>query len=378
VLGSRDASASAFAKSDVIEIALVNNMPDSALESTERQFADLLTAAAGDLPVRVRLFSLPEVPRSAQARRYLSETGSPLGALLDRRTDGLIVTGAEPRTASLKDEPYWTAISRLVDWAADHTTASIWSCLAAHVAVQHTDGIRRAALAQKCSGVFECANTFEDPLFAGLPGLFSVPHSRRNDLIEHELVARGYTVLSRSAAAGVDSFVKRMRSTFLFFQGHPEYEADTLYREYRRDVARYLKGDRDDYPAMPEGYFAADAADRLAAFRTRAHADRDESLLAEFPTAAPESNGWRPAAIRIYRNWLTLIAAEKAKGSRPAIHASRKPAIALAPHESPNLIALPGNAAPSSGSRPSLRLAAQPPSVRRSRDAPATGQKPRA
>jgi homoserine O-succinyltransferase len=379
VLGSRDAAASALATSDVIEIALLNNMPDSALESTERQFTSLLAAAAGDLPVRVRLFSLPEVPRGAQAQHYLTQTNSPLGELLDRRADGLIVTGTEPRTASLKDEPYWAAMTRLVDWADDNTIASIWSCLAAHVAVQHMDGIRRAALPQKRSGVFECVNTFEDPLFAGLPGLFSVPHSRRNDLIEHELIASGYTVLSRSADAGVDSFVKRMKSAFLFVQGHPEYEADTLYREYRRDASRYLKGERDDYPAMPAGYFATDAADRLAAFRTRALASRNESLLADFPAAAPDLNAfWRPAAIRIYRNWLTLIAAAKAKGSKPVILASRKPAPAPAPHESLNLIALPGNAVPSSGSRPSLRLAAQPPSVRRSRDAPVAGQKPRA
>jgi homoserine O-succinyltransferase len=381
VLGRRGIAPSEFATSDVIEIALVNNMPDSALESTERQFTNLLAAAAGDLPVRVRLFSLPEVPRGAQARRHLTETASSLADLFGHRTDGLIVTGTEPRTTSLKDEPYWAAMSRLVDWAEDNTIASIWSCLAAHVAVQHTDGIRRAALPQKCSGVFACANTFEDPLFAGLPQRFSVPHSRRNDLIEDELVAHGYAVLSRSAKAGVDSFVKRMRSTFLFFQGHPEYEADTLYREYRRDVSRYLREDRDDYPAMPEGYFGADAADRLVSFRARALAGRNESLLADFPAAPPDLSAfWRPAAICIYRNWLTLIAAERAKRSRPATHASRAPALALAlaPRESLNLIALKGNAVPSSGLRTSLRLAAQPPSVGRSREAPVTGQKPRA
>ena len=44
--------------------------------------------------------------------------------------------------------------------------------------------------------------------------------------------AGGYTILSRSPEAGVDSFVKRTRSTFVSFQGHPEYEAATLFREY--------------------------------------------------------------------------------------------------------------------------------------------------
>ena len=37
-------------KSDCIRIALVNNMPDAALEDTEFQFFELLNAAAGDIP----------------------------------------------------------------------------------------------------------------------------------------------------------------------------------------------------------------------------------------------------------------------------------------------------------------------------------------
>ena len=38
-----------------IEIGLVNNMPDAALQATERQFSSLLEAASGRLDVRLRL-----------------------------------------------------------------------------------------------------------------------------------------------------------------------------------------------------------------------------------------------------------------------------------------------------------------------------------
>ena len=48
-------------------------------------------------------------------------------------------------------------------------------------------------------------------------------------------------------------------SLFLFLQGHPEYEAGTLLREYRRDIARFLRGEREHYPAVPQGYFDARA-----------------------------------------------------------------------------------------------------------------------
>jgi len=50
-------------------------------------------------------------------------------------------------------------------------------------------------------------------------------------------------------------FVKERKSLFLFFQGHPEYDADSLPREYRRDVGRFLRSERESYPGMPKGYF---------------------------------------------------------------------------------------------------------------------------
>ena len=37
-----------------VVIGLVNNMPDTALEATEAQFARVLSTAAGALPVRLR------------------------------------------------------------------------------------------------------------------------------------------------------------------------------------------------------------------------------------------------------------------------------------------------------------------------------------
>ena len=46
-----------------IELGLVNNMPDAALERTERQFFSLLARPRIDLLVRVSLLSLPGIPR---------------------------------------------------------------------------------------------------------------------------------------------------------------------------------------------------------------------------------------------------------------------------------------------------------------------------
>src|SRR5215471_8783135 len=123
-----------------LEVGLVNNMPDAALESTERQFLELLNAAAHDIPVRLRLFSLPDVPRADAGRRHLDASYSGIAALWNSRLDGLIVTGTEPRAPSLADEPYWGSLAAVLDWARANTASTVWSCLAAHAAVLHIDG----------------------------------------------------------------------------------------------------------------------------------------------------------------------------------------------------------------------------------------------
>ncbi len=253
---------------EVIEIGLVNSMPDAALEATERQFVDLVQSAAGELPVRLRFFSLPDVPRGERGRRHVEASYGGIDEARNARLDALIVTGTEPRAAALSDEPYWPALAELIDWAEHNTISTIWSCLAAHAAVLHLDGIERYALAEKCFGLFACAKAVEHPLTMGLAAEIPVPHSRWNELREDELAARGYQVLTRSPQAGVDAFSRQGRSLFVFFQGHPEYDAASLLGEYRRDFARFARRESETCPLPPRGYF--DAATTNALMRLRA------------------------------------------------------------------------------------------------------------
>jgi homoserine O-succinyltransferase len=257
----------------MIDIGLVNNMPDAALEATERQFHALLDAATEGIVVRLRLFGLPEVPRADAGRRHVTSY-SDIADLWDSRLDGLIVTGTEPGTPNLKDEPYWGSLAKLVDWAEDRTHSTVWSCLAAHAAVLHLDGIERRPLDDKRFGVFECSPVSDHPLTATVPSPVRMPHSRWNDIPEDTLRACGYRVILRSDVTGVDAFVRQRKSLVVFFQGHPEYEADALLLEYRRDVKRFLRRQRETYPPMPQGYFDPDTAAALAALRQRALVDR--------------------------------------------------------------------------------------------------------
>jgi homoserine O-succinyltransferase len=294
-----------------LTIGLINNMPDSALKATERQFMRLLQAAAGDMRVNFHCFSLPGVARSKQASEHIAHDYADIADLDRLNIDGLIVTGAEPIAPSLPDEPFWGELTEIIDWAKTHTRSAIWSCLAAHAAVKHLDGIERHRLNEKCSGVYDCANAGDNWLTRDLPATLKVSHSRYNEVREGELAARGYAILTRSDVAGVDTFARQFESRFIFFQGHPEYDASSLQREYMRDLARFLAGERDAYPNIPAGYFDEASVEQLESFELRARAIRNPMLAAELPglTLRPDIAAGA-AANAIFRNWLGFLREE--------------------------------------------------------------------
>jgi homoserine O-succinyltransferase len=311
-----------FRESDAnwIDVGLLNNMPDAALEATERQFRALLEAAADGMVVRLTVYGMSDVPRTESGRRRVDSAYADIAELWDRHLDGLIVTGTEPRVPNLTDEPYWASLTRVLEWAEHNTHSTVWSCLAAHAAVLHIDGIGRRALNDKRFGIFTCARVSDHRLMADTPPRLQMPHSRWNDLPKDALTSSGYRVLTWSADAGVDAFVKQLgTSQFVFFQGHPEYEANTLLLEYRRDIRRFLQRERETYPTMAQDYFDKATAAALAALQRRALADRSEALLEDFTTVlarARVANPWHPVAARIYRNWLFEMCAQKARRVR--------------------------------------------------------------
>jgi len=301
-----------------VKIALVNNMPDPALEDTELQFFELLEAASGDLSLSVKLYSLATIARSDRVQPHLAKFYSGVDHLWKDHFDAAIITGTEPLQPDLRQEPYWAELVQVMEWAERHTTSTVLSCLAAHAGVLHSDGIQRHRLSDKRFGVFDTRRVHEHALLAHLADPVRFPHSRWNELRADELEARGYVVLTESERAGVDVFVKNKgQSLFVHFQGHPEYGAHTLHKEYRRDIKRFLRGERETYPSMPEGYFDPVAAAALGDFEQRARSDRREEVMEHFPPAAEGTleRTWTASANGLYRNWLRYIMSRKAEAA---------------------------------------------------------------
>jgi homoserine O-succinyltransferase len=150
-----------------------------------------------------------------------------------------------------------------------------------------------------------------DSLTHAVPAPLKVSHSRLNEIVEDDLAQAGYQVLTRSALAGVDVFVRQYASRFVFFQGHPEYDALSLQREYLRDVGRYLARERDHYPHLPMSYFDAATEERLARFEKRARHERHPALSNDLPALTLRADiAAGSAAAALFRNWLQFLGTE--------------------------------------------------------------------
>jgi homoserine O-succinyltransferase len=263
--------------------------------------------------VRLALYALPGIPRGDLARAAIRDRYAWTDALRTVGADAVIVTGCEPRAKRLPEEPYWGYLAALVDWARTNTRSALFSCLAAHAAVLHMDGIERRRTPAKLSGVFACERVADNPLLSGIEDPVLMPHSRHNGLPPEELIGKGYQVLTRSAQVGADIFLRETPSLFVFLQGHPEYEADTLMYEYRRDFTRFLRGEQAAAPSCPQGYFDPQTEHELKVLTLAARRGRVAervNALDEITAAFRPSAVWGTNAVRLYRNWLDLIVAD--------------------------------------------------------------------
>lgn len=288
-------------------------MPDSAFLSTERQFIGLITAGAGDvMNVEVARYALPGVPRGPEVAQFIEEQYGEIDDLLSQPPDALIVTGAEPIAVELAGEPYWSELVGFVSRAADESHSVLLSCLAAHAALELFDGVKRVMLPTKCTGVFAQSFVARHPLTEGLPEPLVFPHSRLNETPTGTVAGAGYEILVASHESGWTIASRPTRAgELVLIQGHPEYDASTLLREYRRDVERYLLGSRPGLPALPKGCVAPNDEAAITRFHRRV---TTESLNPELMAVLPFSQmlerppwPWRSAAVQFYANWLADV-----------------------------------------------------------------------
>ena len=297
-----------------LSVGLLNLMPDAAIRATDRQFIRLVAAAADELELWVYPFTVAAFARGDSARRHVSAFYSRFDDIRETGLDALIVTGANPAQHELEREAFWMELGEVLDWAQKETKSILCSCLATHAVLQKYRDTIRTRLPEKRWGVYQHEILEDHPLLDGLSEPVEAPHSHWYDVTRKEMEAIGLTVLIESEEAGVHMAVDE-EDFYVFFQGHPEYDLVSLLKEYQRELGRYWRGDRDDYPPFPQHYFDEVAIAKLDEYRPNLERARSSGkqppTLAEAELVPTTPHVWNEQGKVIYRNWLLGVAAGK-------------------------------------------------------------------
>ena len=193
----------------------------------------------------------------------------------DRRFDGMIITGAPVENMEFQQVDYWDELCEIMEWSKTHVHSTLHICWGAQAGLYYHHGIEKRSLPKKLFGVYETMVLKpSSPLFRGFDDIFYAPNSRYTEVWKADILkVPELELIAYSNEAGVYA-VKTQDSRQFFVMGHPEYDPDTLAKEYWRDRNKGLD------IAVPEHYFPNDNPEKPPVVR------------------------WRSAGQLLYTNWL--------------------------------------------------------------------------
>jgi homoserine O-succinyltransferase len=247
-----------------LRIGIMNLMPTKI--TTETQLLRML----GNTPLQIDVTFI--FPRSHRPKNTPSEHMQAFYQTFDdikhEKFDGIIITGAPVELLDFYDVHYWDELTDVINWASTNVFSTLFICWGAQAGLYHLYGVNKYELDEKCFGVFEhikCDPTSK--LLRGFDDRFYVPHSRHTGIHTRDVEkVRDLMILSKSEEAGVYLLASRDYK-YVFATGHSEYDADTLKREYDRDVAKGLP------IKVPCNYFPNDDPTKPPIVRWRSHSN---------------------------------------------------------------------------------------------------------
>ena len=295
-----------------LHIGLLNMMPDAALRATERQFMRMITSCNQIAQFYIHPFSIDGIERGETAQAHINSYYQHFDELKEQGLDALIISGANPSKAELTDESYWPGVIEVFEWAQQNVTSILCSCLASHAAFKQFYSIERQRLDNKLWGVYSHRITEPlHPLVSNINTRFDVPHSRLNEVTRQQLDTVGIKVLIEGSTSGVHLAVSKDLFREVYFQGHPEYNFNSLLKEYKREVLLFYTDQRDSFPVQPDNYFTESAQPLLASYKAQViKAKSDKTAMPVFPETELEQlvdNTWWDTGKAVFNNWLGLV-----------------------------------------------------------------------
>ncbi len=247
-----------------LQIAIVNLMPTKI--ATETQILRLL----GNSPIQVDITLVRAECHVSQntSLAHMDKFYTCFSQIKHRKFDGMVITGAPVEHLPFEDVDYWSELQQVMDYTKTNVFSTLHICWGAQAGLYHHYGIPKYTLPQKTFGVFPHSISNKNfPLFRGFDDVFYAPHSRHTEVKAEDIVAeKSLDILAESEQAGVCiAFAEKYRHFFI--TGHLEYDADTLSKEYFRDLDRGLA------PNLPNNYFKDNDPSKPPMVNWRAHAN---------------------------------------------------------------------------------------------------------
>ncbi len=229
-----------------LKVLLLNLMPKKI--ETENQFLRLLSNSP--LQIDIQLLRIDARESKNTPAEHLNNFYCHFDDIQDQNFDGLIVTGAPLGLVEFEDVAYWSEIEKVIRWAKEHVTSTLFVCWAVQAALKVLYDLPKQTRAEKLSGVYEHKTLQPLALLTrGFDETFLAPHSRYADFpIELIRSCTDLDILVESEEAGAYLFASKDKR-MAFVTGHPEYDALTLAGEYFRDCEAALN------PDVPYNYF---------------------------------------------------------------------------------------------------------------------------
>jgi len=260
------------------------------------------------------------LPRNEKAKEHISTYYESFEDIKKQGLDGLIVTGANVSGNELSKQPFWKPLIEVFEWAHENVTSTLCSCLATHAVLEFRYNQKRKLQNKKVWGVFPHQLMEKNhPLVRSINTRFDVPHSRWNAVSCNQFIQSGLKILAQSEENYVHLASSEDGIRTIFFQGHPEYDAISLLKEYKREVVHFIKNYQNNqhedylanYPPFPENYFNNYQKSILNEYRFRLfNALETESKVPIFPEQLLNSsleNTWHDTADEVISNWMGII-----------------------------------------------------------------------
>ena len=159
-------------------------------------------------------------------------------AMRDQPLDGLILTGAPVETIDYEDVHYWEEIKTILSDARKNIPSTLGLCWAGFV-MAYLEGVKKLNYDHKLFGVFELENLAPDhPIMGELDDVFFCPQSRHagmpDEAMEEASESGRLKLLAYGPEAGYSIF-STTDERFIAHTGHPEYNANRLAEEAKRD-----------------------------------------------------------------------------------------------------------------------------------------------